>query len=205
MTERTNGTPLTDATTDTTTHASTDAVTQPRTGAEPAATTPRGSEPSAEPGAREPELEHGRHRSAEELVQCPECGSAAMVTLNQRAAADFCAQCDFPLFWTPSRVVRETDAHASSESLQRLPGTVGRTTVASLACPRCAEQNPVTGVTCVRCGAPLHPEPAPPPAPAPEPQPVPVAEPEPSRAWIWVLAFVLSCLILIAVAWYTSG
>lgn len=130
--------------------------------------------------------------SPPELVNCPECGATQQVQLNRRDASDFCSQCDFPLFWTPSRVERERAAASNGESLRRLPGTVGRSTLASAACPHCAELNLVSAVVCIRCGQLMHPveaPPPPPPPPAPLPPP-PVVEVVPERGipwWVWAL------------------
>jgi hypothetical protein len=134
-------------------------------------------------------------------VTCPECGTVARVAVNRRESHDFCATCDFPLFWTPNAVVLGDPDLRAQASLRRLPGTAGRQSVGSLACPSCAEANPITNVLCLRCGADLHPVAAPPP-PAPEPlrlpEPEPVPEPEPSRWWLWVLATV-TLFLLVAV------
>ena len=93
---------------------------------------------------------------ATEFITCPECGTTASVTLNRRDSVDFCRTCDYPLFWTPSKIIRDP-SDSSDESLRRLPGTVGRATVASLACPFCYEPNALSAQTCVRCGKPMHP------------------------------------------------
>ncbi len=93
---------------------------------------------------------------ATEFITCPECGTTASVTLNRRDSVDFCRNCDYPLFWTPSKIIRDP-ADSSDESLRRLPGTVGRATIASLACPFCYEPNALSAQTCVRCGKPMHP------------------------------------------------
>jgi hypothetical protein len=123
-----------------------------------------------------------------EQVTCPECGTVAMVTLTRREAADFCRNCDYPLFWTPSIIMLDRSG-LSDDSLRRLPGTVGRVAVAHLTCPHCAEPNQLTAVDCIRCGRPLRPvHYEPPPLPtyvAPPPEP----EPEPERGipwWVWV-------------------
>src|SRR6185312_7518191 len=68
-----------------------------------------------------------------ETITCPECGTIAQVTLNRRESIDFCRNCDYPLFWTPSKVVRDS-SDTGDESLRRLPGQAGRATVASLPC-----------------------------------------------------------------------
>lgn len=126
-----------------------------------------------------------------DLVSCPECGTSAMVTLNRRDAHDFCRNCDYPLFWTPNAIVRDGNGFTSGESLRRLPGTLGRATVAFTPCPHCAEPNTITAVTCVRCHLPMVivealPEPVPvyvPPPPEPEPEPEARGVPW----WVWAL------------------
>jgi len=135
--------------------------------------------------------------SAAELLTCPECGSVAMVTVNRRDAHDFCRNCDYPLFWVPSRVVLAPSTGPADQSLRRLPGTVGRATIASLTCPHCAEPNAVSAVNCVRCGQLLRPV-----AVAPPPEPVYVAPPAPDPVvdvvpdrripwWVWALVCVV--------------
>ncbi len=135
-----------------------------------------------------------------EQVTCPECGTVSVVALTRRESTDFCPQCDYPLFWTPSKVVLDS-ASTSAESLRRLPGTAGRVTVGSLPCPHCAEGNLITAEICVRCGGlmdPPEPEPvvvaAPPPAPEPEPAPR-------TPLWVWVLGGA-TLLVLIALVSY---
>jgi hypothetical protein len=141
--------------------------------------------------------------AATEQVTCPECGLAATVTLNRRDAVDFCRNCDFPLFWTPTAVVRERGAGAADDSLRRLPGTVGRATLASARCPHCAEPNQLTAQVCVRCGEPMLPGAPPPPPTVPvhlPPPPVVVPEPEPaSRWWVWLIVVLLVAGVTLAV------
>jgi len=138
-----------------------------------------------------------------ESVACPECATPGTVALNRRDATDFCVACDFPLFWTPSVVIRDQGS-GDGENLRRLPGTGGRQTVAATPCPTCAEANPITAVTCLRCGGPMvlpfvaPPEPvkvaaAPIPAPAPAP-PAPKQFP-----WWWVVAGTTTLLALVVV------
>jgi hypothetical protein len=143
-----------------------------------------------------------------ELVTCPECGTAARVVFKRRDARDFCRACDYPLFWTPSAIQR--DRADADESLRRLPGTMGRATIASLPCPHCAELNALSAQICVRCGLALHPEPAPPP-PAPAPvyvAPPPAPEPEPERGWPWwawlLLAIGVAAAVTVAILYGTG-
>jgi hypothetical protein len=162
------------------------------------------SAPSTDPLPMDP-VPTAMTSSPPELVTCPECGASQQVQLNRRAASDFCSQCDFPLFWTPSRVERERAAASNGESLRRLPGTVGRSTLASAPCPHCAELNVVSAAVCIRCGQSMHPveaPPPPPPPPAPLPPP-PVIEVVPERGipwWVWALLGVgIAALITLVV------
>lgn len=147
-----------------------------------------------------------------ETVTCPECGTVASVTLNRRESVDFCRTCDYPLFWTPSVVLRNYSG-ASQDSLRRLPGTVGRATIASLSCPNCAEPNAVSATVCVRCGGLLHPAPVyvpPPPEPVYVPPPAPVyVEPERGTPWwVWLIACVVIAAVIafiVLVATHTIG
>jgi hypothetical protein len=130
--------------------------------------------------------------AAGESISCPECGTLATISINRREASDFCRTCDYPLFWVPNRITLDGSLDSDGRSLRRLPGTVGRATVAALACPHCNEPNAVSAQVCVRCGLSLHPLP---PAPevvyVPAPLPEPVAEPVKSHIpwWVWVLVF----------------
>jgi hypothetical protein len=143
-----------------------------------------------------------------ESVTCPECGTPGTIVVSRRDAADFCATCDFPLFWTPSRVLLDR-ASLSDESLRRLPGTVGRVAIASFPCPHCSEPNAVSAIDCIRCGRPLHPvrmrmpEPvyvAPPPPVYEEP------EPEPSTPWwVWLLFYLALAGGVVLVILYATG
>ena len=144
-----------------------------------------------------------------EMITCPECGTTALVTLNRRQSDDFCRQCDYPLFWVPSRILLGRAGDGGDESLRRLPGTVGRATIASATCPHCAEPNSVTADVCVRCGLTMHPVAPPPPPPLPAIQPAPQPpveepEPEPDPAWAWWvwLLICLSAAAAIAVVTY---
>jgi hypothetical protein len=146
----------------------------------------------------------GIDAAGRERVTCPECGAIQEVQLNRRDAVDFCLRCDFPLFWAPQRVTRERDAGGEAESLRRLPGTVGRTMLASVPCPHCAEPNTVRAEVCVRCALPMHPiAPPPPPPPVavlpPPPEPV-VVEPEPGTPWwVWLIIGVGAAAVVVMV------
>jgi|GEM_PF-310729 len=133
-------------------------------------------------------------------ITCPDCGASSMVELTRRDALDFCQRCDFPLFWARDQVVIGEPLDSNDDALRRLPGTLGRVTIASAQCPHCNEPNLPTATLCVRCGLSL--QAGAPPAP---PQPRPMALPEPAmepleddqhRWWIWLL--VLLTLLLVA-------
>jgi len=170
---------------------------------EPLSAAPTASLPTVPAPAAAPAVEVDR-----EQVVCPECGNPAEVTLNRRDAVDFCARCDYPLFWTPSAVIRDSGA-GTGESLRRLPGAAGRVTVASVPCPTCAESNLVGAELCVRCGGPMVlplAEPEPEPVVVAEPEPLPPLEPEPTGVawWWWVVGaatlVALIALIVVAIA-----
>lgn len=156
-----------------------------------------------ETGAPEPGPASTTPAPRRETVTCPDCGTTAEVTLTRRDAADFCSRCDFPLFWTPA-AIQLGDRDTDEATLRRLPGTAGRLTVASAACPHCHEANPLAATECGRCGRPMvmAPEPvavAPPPPPAPAPPP----EPEPrSLWWLWLLLALTSVLAVALVGWW---
>lgn len=139
--------------------------------------------------------------SERDPVVCPECGTPAAVTLNRRDAVDFCATCDFPLFWTPTAIVRD-GGEGQGDSLRRLPGTAGRQTVASIPCPSCAEANPVGTQTCLRCGGPMVIEPLPEPEPvrAPEPPPAVVVAEKRPFPWYWLVIGIATLVALVALA-----
>jgi hypothetical protein len=140
-----------------------------------------------------------------EPVTCPECGTTAEVALARRQASDFCRRCDFPLFWTP-QTIQLGDRDTDEATLRRLPGTAGRVTVASVACPHCDEANPLSATLCGRCGLPMVV--APPPAPpepvivSPPPAPPPEPEPEPRTSWWPWVAGVATLTLAVLLAWW---
>lgn len=127
-------------------------------------------------------------------VECPGCGAARRTDPSRRDADGFCGACDFPLFWAFDRLPLAGGTGAGA-GLRRLPGTVGRATLASLRCPACTEPNPPTAVLCVRCDAVLRPEPVVEAAPAPRPEPVPNSLPW-WQGW-WGVALVLTVLLAV--------
>lgn len=143
-----------------------------------------------------------------EQVSCPECGRVATVTLTRRESVDFCANCDYPLFWTPSKILVDRSG-LSDDSLRRLPGTVGRVAIASFPCPHCAEPNQVSAVDCIRCGRPLHPVHFVPPAPVyvapPPPEPEPEPEPRGVPWWVWVLIATTVAVAVVLIVLAANG
>jgi ssDNA-binding Zn-finger/Zn-ribbon topoisomerase 1 len=137
-----------------------------------------------------------------ESITCPECGTVAQVQLTRRESGDFCAKCDFPLFWTPS-TIQLGEGATDGATLRRLPGTGGKQTVASTACPHCREANPITNSTCFRCGQPMALAPAPPPpAPVYVAPPPPMPEAKKTPWWVFAIAGVTAALFVALVIWY---
>jgi hypothetical protein len=130
---------------------------------------------------------------------CPSCGTSGTVDFGRRDSAAFCTRCDFPLFWSRDRVVLAANGAADDRGLRRLPGTAGRTALASMLCPSCHEPNPATGVTCLRCGADLYPAEPEPVAVVPEPVVEQAPEPEPRHRW-WLPYLIAGVAALIALA-----
>ncbi len=144
--------------------------------------------------------------ASEQQVTCPECGTVAMVALSRRESTDFCARCDYPLFWTPSKIVLDS-GQSSGESLRRLPGTSGRVTVASRPCPHCAEGNLITAEVCARCGGLMDPPPEPEPVVVVAPPP-PAPEPEPERGlpwWAWIVGGLTLLLFMALVVYFFAS
>lgn len=130
-------------------------------------------------------------------IICPSCGTVSHFDELNRDAAAFCRGCDYPLFWARPPRAQGEDDDESDDGLRRLPGTVGRVSLATVDCPECTEPNQVSASVCVRCGADLHA--APPtlvvPEPQPEPEPEPEIEPEPPAErviWPWIVLAVLA-------------
>lgn len=152
-------------------------------------------DPSATAAGAEPQTVAGMTR-----IVCPQCSTVWQGNDLRPHAAWFCTQCQFPLFWVNAGI--RSSASSIDDSLVRLPGTNGRTTLSSIICPTCGEHNlPVPTANCWRCHNPLTPlDPPPPPPPAP---PVviapPVIVPARRRIWPWVLATGLLSLTLLVI------
>lgn len=141
-------------------------------------------------------------------VTCPECGTTAHTTDGRRDASDFCAVCDFPLFWSATASQVRGDLVDTDDALRRLPGTDGRGLSYSVPCPTCGELNLATARTCLRCAGSMVPPPPPLPAPLPQPEPVVVVEPEPEPEkapwWLWWAVAGTVVLVTTALAVYLT-
>ena len=69
-----------------------------------------------------------------------------------------------------------------------MPGTVGRSTLSSIACPTCSEANLSPPLNCWRCHNPLFPVPPPPQVPEPQVELHYVPIVCNRRLWPWVVA-----------------
>jgi hypothetical protein len=138
-------------------------------------------------------------------IECPGCGTVTRLDGIVRTAEEFCPECDYPLFWAPAAMAAPAvEGGPLDTSLRRLPGTAGRTMIATIVCPSCAEPNPVRNELCLRCRGVLRPKPEPEPAPLPPPPPprvevIPPPPPPPKRVvWPWML---LVLVLILAAVW----
>ena len=92
-------------------------------------------------------------------VVCPECGRTSELVAIRRSAEEFCAHCDFPLFWAPSNIPATVPGTSAEASRRRLPGAGGMQKVGSRDCWACGELNSLTDTHCSRCGEDLDPKP----------------------------------------------
>lgn len=137
-------------------------------------------------------------------ITCPDCGTPAELSQLCRDADEFCATCDYPLFWAPGAARALQGAVAGTgEGLRRLPGAGGHLELGAPDCPTCGEIQPHGTVICERCGYPMV-LPEPEPEPEPEPvvyQPPPPLVPEPvenHRELWWLLALIIGLAIVTA-------
>jgi hypothetical protein len=137
-------------------------------------------------------------------LTCPGCGSEVEVDQGSKSSAEFCPTCDYPLFWaTPPKEQQLLGGDDNAEpTLRRLPGAGGKQAIATAACPRCFELNPLDAEVCLRCGSPMVlPDPEPEPEPVleePEPEPEPELIPEPEHDWRpWALLAVLGAIAIV--------
>lgn len=140
-------------------------------------------------------------------IICPECGQRTELVSIRRSSEEFCAHCDYPLFWVSSAIPATSKGANSDATLRRLPGAGGRHRVGSRVCPACGELNPLAATNCLRCDIEFDPKPVepppvvlaapppPPPAPEPEPEPEPIATPW----WWWPAAALIASVILIPI------
>lgn len=146
--------------------------------------------------------QHSASIGDEVQVKCPNCETVWAGSDLRPHAQWFCGKCDYPLFWAlPPKAELVGGGPEGDGALSRLPGTDGRETLSSMACPSCGERNPPDpSLDCLRCGMPLTPRPT----AAPIPQVVAVLDtvappPPPRRRRVW-LSIVVAVLAAVAVA-----
>lgn len=82
----------------------------------------------------------------EVTISCPRCArQTTLSTPMQRSADEFCAECDFPLFWAPASDRAESGSGELRDT-ERLPDA---------SCARCGMDNPVGSRFCNVCGEQL--------------------------------------------------
>lgn len=141
------------------------------------------------------------------LVTCPGCGREIELQRFRRDAEEFCTSCDFPLFFTSSVLVDDSELEhwqtpvgAAIPVRRRLPGAGGRDDLVGEACPVCAELNLPGADFCHRCGSPMHPVAEPEPESVPQPERVvvePTPVPEPAERFPTVPVLVTALLIVV--------
>lgn len=133
-------------------------------------------------------------------VVCPECGQVSTLPSIRRASDEFCAHCDFPLFWAPTAIPVATQSSSSDSTLRRLPGAGGRLMIGTRVCPTCGELNSIAEQFCTRCHNDMDPKPEPvmaPPPPPPPPAPEPIVVKR--RWWPWVAFAVITIVVIVVV------
>jgi ribosomal protein L40E len=135
-------------------------------------------------------------------IVCPECSQVTDLVAVRRAAEEFCAQCDFPLFWAPSAAPMATPGVSSDSTMRRLPGASGRRQIGTKVCPECGELNPMKETHCGRCSSELDPKPVVVPPPVVRmalPEPEPVVEAPRRKWWFWAIAAALATIEVVIV------
>jgi len=143
----------------------------------------------------------------EVLVRCPNCETVWEGSDLRPHAQWFCGKCDYPLFWAlPPRADDVAGGPDGDGAFARLPGTDGRETLSSLACPHCGERNPPDPTRdCLRCGLSLtvrHDvviEPAI--ITVVQTQVLPPLPQRKRRVWPWILATVVVAAAFAAIAY----
>lgn len=140
-------------------------------------------------------------------VRCPNCETVWEGSDLRPHAQWFCGKCDYPLFWAlPPKADATAGGPEGDGALARLPGTDGRETLSSLACPHCGERNPPDPTReCLRCGLPLtvrhdvvvEPEVI----TIIQTQVLPPLPPRKRRIWPWIVAAAVVAAAMAAVAY----
>jgi hypothetical protein len=133
-------------------------------------------------------------------IICPECGLVSSLPSIRRASTEFCAHCDFPLFWAPTAAPMAMESTSSDTTLRRLPGAGGRQMIGTRVCPVCGELNSIAEQFCTRCSSDMDPLPEIVPEPVEEIPPPPPPAPVPQkRNWIPWIVFALVTVVVIVV------
>jgi len=93
------------------------------------------------------------------VITCPDCSMLSDLPVINRTADEFCPKCDFPLFWASAAVGEQGFASDTDANLRRLPGSSGRRSIGTRACPHCGELNEINANHCVRCEGEMDPAP----------------------------------------------
>lgn len=136
-------------------------------------------------------------------IVCPECGLVTTLPSIRRASDEFCAHCDFPLFWAPTAVPVASQTMSNDATLRRLPGAGGRLLIGTRVCPTCGELNSISEEFCTRCHSEMDPKPVvvEEELPPPPPPPAPVVVVKKRVWWPWVVAaFVVVTVVVIIIA-----
>ena len=103
-------------------------------------------------------------------IECPQCHTVHQGDVSGRAAADFCPQCDYPLFFAPESAVEDGPGDAFVPAAEAATATANVATGPPPAvvddeeqriCTACLAANPLEAVFCGRCGHALDADPGP--------------------------------------------
>ncbi|MGH9038606.1 MAG: hypothetical protein ACRDZ3_00065 [Acidimicrobiia bacterium] len=91
-----------------------------------------------------------------QTIICPSCATARTVTRLSWSADEFCARCDFPLFWAPGAY--EASTAVAVEEPEPAPVAAPATVwpPPGEACPTCGKINAEDALYCNRCATPMN-------------------------------------------------